>query len=149
MTEIKFIADVMVGKLACWLRVLGFDVLYSNKFEDNEIIRIADAEGRIILTRDTPLAARKHESPCLLIESSNYQEQIRQVLRSFDLKEFNVFSRCLECNVALVDVDKESVFDRVPPYVYLTQDRFARCPSCDRVYWHGSHAEEMLKRLRL
>jgi uncharacterized protein with PIN domain len=145
----RFIADVMVGKLARWLRVLGFDVMYSNKYDDDEVIRIADAENRIILTRDTRLAARRPNSQCLLIESGNYQEQIRQVLRSFDLKNFNVFSRCLECNAALQDVDKESVFDKVPPYVYLTQDRFARCPSCDRVYWHGTHAEEMLKRIRL
>jgi uncharacterized protein len=149
MTETRFIADVMVGKLARWLRVLGFDVLYSNKYDDDEVIRIADAEGRIILTRDTGLAARTRNSRCLLIESVDYRDQIRQVLRSFDLKEFKVFSRCLECNAALEDVDKESVFDKVAPYVYLTQDRFARCPSCDRVYWHGTHAEEMLKRIRL
>jgi uncharacterized protein len=149
MSDIRFIADVMVGKLARWLRVLGFDVMYSNKYQDDEILRIADADDRIILTRDTRLAVRRHGPRCLLIESGNYQEQIRQVLRSFDLREFNVFSRCLECNVTLEDADKESVFDKVPPYVYLTQDRFARCPSCHRVYWHGTHAEEMLKRIRL
>ena len=113
MSEIRFIADVMVGKLARWLRVLGFDVAYSNKYQDDEIIRIAGAENRIILTRDTGLAARRHNCQCLLIESGDYAAQIRQVLRSHDLKDFNVFSRCLQCNTLLEDVDKEAVFDKI------------------------------------
>jgi uncharacterized protein with PIN domain len=145
----RFIADVMVGKLARWLRVLGFDVAYSNKYEDDEIIRIAEAENRVILTRDTGLDARPGQAQCILIESGDYEDQIQQVLRKFGLKEFDMFSRCLECNTSLQKVDKEAVFEKVPPYVYLTQDRFAVCPSCDRVYWHGTHADEMLKRLRL
>jgi uncharacterized protein with PIN domain len=147
MAEIKFIADVMVGKLARWLRVLGFDVAYSNKFEDDEILRISGSDNRIILTRDTGLAARVRDSRCLFIEDDDYREQIQQVLRAFELKDFAVFSRCLECNSLLEDVNKEAVFNDVPPYVYLTQDRFARCPSCRRIYWHGTHADEMLKRL--
>src|SRR5215471_2949230 len=98
MGETTFIADVMVGKLARWLRVLGFDVAYSNTYEDDEIVRVAASENRIILTRDTGLAARKLDSQCLFIESGDYKEQIRQVLSSFSLKDFKVFSRCLECN---------------------------------------------------
>ena len=147
MAEIKFIADVMVGKLARWLRVLGFDVAYSNVLHDDEIVRLANSENRIILTRDTGLVARCRSGQCLLIKSGDYKEQIQQVLHTFDLKQFNVFSRCLECNTLLEDVDKEAVFERVPPFVYLTQDRFATCPSCNRVYWHGTHADEMLKRI--
>jgi uncharacterized protein len=138
----------MIGRLARWLRVLGIDVAYSNAYEDEQIIRIARAEGRIILTRDTGLAARREATPCLLIESDSYKQQVDQVIRKFDLKDFRVFSRCLECNVPLENVDKESVFERVPPYVYLTQERFAVCPSCKRVFWHGTHADEMLKRIR-
>ena len=137
----------MVGKLARWLRVLGFDAAYSNTFEDEEIVRIAESENRIILTRDTGLAARRLRAPCVLIESGDHKEQIRQVLRTLDLKDFNVLSRCLECNAPLKDVDKEAVFEKVPPYVYLTQNRFAMCPSCNRVYWHGTHSSEMLKQL--
>ncbi len=145
----KFVADVMVGKLARWLRVLGFDVAYSNRYEDGEIIRIAEAEGRIILTRDTGLAGRRTRARCLLIASGGYKEQIRQVLGTYHLTVFDTFSRCLECNTPLETIDKESAFERVPPYVYLTQDRFAICPSCRRIYWHGTHAEDMLKRLML
>jgi len=146
-SEIRFIADVMVGRLARWLRVLGFDAAYSNVYEDDEIIRIAEEEERVILTRDTGLAARRHDAQCLLIKSGSYREQIQQVLATFDLREFSVFSRCLECNAALKDVDRESVFERVPPYVYLTQQRFAICPSCSRIYWHGTHADRMLEQI--
>jgi hypothetical protein len=147
MAEIRFVADVMVGRLARWLRVLGLDVVYSNVLDDDEIVQLGDAEDRIILTRDTGLAARRRNGRCLLIESDDYREQIRQVLQTFNLKAFNVFSRCLECNTPLEQVDKEAVFEKVPPFVYLTQERFAVCPSCKRVYWHGTHADEMLKRI--
>jgi len=147
MADIKFVADVMVGKLARWLRVLGFDVAYSNAIGDDEIIRLATSENRIVLTRDRRLTTRCRDVPCLPIDSDDYKEQISQVLSAFGLKEFNVFSRCLECNTPLQQVDKDSVFERVPPFIYLTQDRFATCPTCSRVYWHGTHAVEMLKRI--
>ena len=143
--EIKFIADVMVGKLARWLRVLGYDVLYSNTFSDDEIVAVAESGGRIILTRDTGLCGRRMHAQCVLIASDDYKEQVRQVIRRFDLKDFRFFSRCLECNVLLEAIDKEDAFEKVPPFVYLTQDRFASCPSCNRIYWHGTHAEEMLR----
>jgi uncharacterized protein len=146
-TDIRFIADVMVGKLARWLRILGMDVLYSNKYEDDEIIQIAKEERRIILTRDTRLAARRDAPLHVLIESDFYKEQVRQVVRAFGISNFDVFSRCLHCNLRLQKIDKESVFERVPPYVYLSQQDFAVCPSCDRVYWHGTHTENMLKQL--
>ncbi len=146
-TPPKFIADVMLGKLARWLRVLGADTAYSNAYDDDEVVRLAESENRIILTRDTALAARRMQAQCLFVESDHYKEQLLQVLRAFDLKDFNIFSRCLECNTALKEVDKESIFERVPPFVYLTQKRFAVCPSCDRVFWHGTHADAMLKRI--
>ena len=147
MAEIKFVADVMVGKLARWLRVLGLDVVYSNTLTDEEIIRLAESENRIILTRDTGFASRRTPSQCLFIESDHYKEQLLQVLHALKINDFNVFSRCVECNTSLEAVDKEEVFERVPPFVYLTQERFATCPTCDRVYWHGTHANEMLKRI--
>ena len=147
MTAPAFVADVMVGKLARWLRVLGCDVVYSNDLDDEGIVRIAEAENRIILTRDTGLIARKSIPRYIFIESDHYREQVRQVVEACGLREFKVFSRCLECNTTLEDVDKEAVFEKIPPFVYLTQDRFAACPDCGRVYWHGTHADQMLKRL--
>jgi uncharacterized protein with PIN domain len=143
----KFIADVMVGKLARWLRILGFDVAYSNKFEDDELLRIAERENRIILTRDRGLVSRRMSTKCLLIASDNYKEQVREVIAKLNLEHFEIFSRCIECNAELQQVDKEDVFERVPPFVYLTQERFAICSSCRRVYWHGTHAAQILKQL--
>src|SRR5215470_9347564 len=98
MAEIKFVADVMVGKLARWLRVLGFDVIYSNDLEDDEIRRLAESENRVILTRDTGLAAGYQQDRCLLVAGGDYKKQLQQVLGAFGLREFRVFSRCLECN---------------------------------------------------
>jgi len=147
MTAPAFVADVMVGKLARWLRVLGCDVVYSNDLDDDGIVRIAEAENRIILTRDSGLIARKSVPRYIFIENDHYREQVRQVVKTCGLTEFKVFSRCLECNTPLEDVDKEAVFEKIPPFVYLTQDRFAACPDCGRVYWHGTHADQMLKRL--
>lgn len=147
MDEVRFVADVMVGKLARWLRVLGFDVAYSNTFTDDDLDRISQLDKRVILTRDLRFAASRKASECVIIESDHYREQVQQVIQTFGLKEFRTFSRCLECNALLRQVDKEEVFEKVPPYVYLTQERFATCPMCRRVYWRGTHADEMLKRM--
>jgi uncharacterized protein with PIN domain len=143
----RFIADVMVGRLARWLRIAGFDVLYSNSFEDDEIIAIARRDGRIILSRDRGLQARVEPAEVILIQNDDYESQMRQVLEKFPRQAAELFSRCPECNGELEPVDKETVFERVPPYVYLTQDEFARCTRCDRVYWHGTHAGAMERKL--
>ena len=139
----EFVADVMVGKLARWLRILGYDVLYSNRFEDDEILHIARSENRIVLTRDVELHQRGL-GQSVLIANDDYNEQIRQVISECGLHKFAVLSRCAECNTPLAEADKESVFLKIPPYVYLTHDQFALCPTCDRVYWHGTHTSEML-----
>ena len=133
----------MLGRLARWLRVLGYDVDYSNRYEDNQILDLARRDGRIILTRDTGLQSRAGSLDCLLIRSDSYREQVRQVLDTCALHDASPFSRCLDCNHPLEDVDKETVFEQIPPFVYLTHDRFALCRSCGRVYWHGTHAENI------
>lgn len=147
MADIKFVADVMLGKLARRLRLLGADVLYSNAAEDHEIVRVAEAEHRVILTRDVGLCDRRMTTRCLLIDSMSDREQIRQVTAAFDLSACTAFSRCLECNTPLEPVDKETVVDRVPAFVYQTQERFSTCPSCNRVYWAGTHVDAMRKQV--
>jgi uncharacterized protein with PIN domain len=144
----RFIADVMVGRLARWLRILGFDVLYSNRYTDQDILQIAGAEERTILTRDTSLAAQIDPRQVVFIADDNYRAQVSQVLRTQGLSDFQIFSRCPECNARLVKTDKESVFERIPPYIYLTQEEFSVCPSCQRVYWHGTHAENMGRKVK-
>jgi uncharacterized protein with PIN domain len=145
--EISFIADVMLGKLARDLRMLGVDVRYSNDADDSEIVRIAELERRVILTRDAGLSARRMSVRCLLIECSHASDQLRQVVAAFDLDRFDYLTRCLECNMRLESVSRDAVAERVPPFVYRTQERFAVCRSCNRVFWHGTHVDDMLKRI--
>jgi len=114
----------MVGKLARWLRMLGCDVLYNNRLDDDEILRLAAAEDRIILTRDVELHQSAGERS-LLIESDDYEDQVRQVIAALRLREFSLFTRCAECNTPLIPKTREDVFEKIPPYVYLTQDQFA------------------------
>src|SRR5262245_53883055 len=113
-----FIADVMLGSLARWLRILGFDVLYSNRYEDDEIVRIATTEHRVALTRDRPLAARLEPGSVILVEDDDIDRQMSAVLKQTGDKLFAILTRCITCNTQLERVDKEDVFEQVPPYVY-------------------------------
>jgi uncharacterized protein with PIN domain len=148
MAEMRFIGDVMVGKLARWLRVLGFDVAYSNKLTDDDILRIAAAEDRVVLTRDVAFAARAQRAVRLLfIAHNDWRSQLRQVIDAYGLRDFKTLSRCIECNSRLQEIRKDQVAGRVPPYVYETQERFSFCPSCRRIYWRGTHVTAILKQI--
>ncbi len=142
----KFLADEMLGRLAKWLRVLGYDTLYHQHLDDNDLVRLARAEGRLILTRDTKLAHRRGVR-CLLIESELVKDQLPQVLNDLGLVPDNLFSRCAVCNAPLEEMEKSAAKERVPPYTFRTQERFKFCPQCDRVYWRGTHWEGMKERI--
>ena len=134
----KFLADVMLGRLATWLRLLGFDTAYWNDATDAELARRARIEQRILLTRDVELT-RRRGIRAVLIESEQVEDQVRQVFHVLNLTAQEAFSRCAECNSLLEEVSKESVRGQVPPYVFHTQERFRHCPRCGRVYWRGTH----------
>ncbi len=142
----KFLADTMLGRLATWLRLLGYDTAYVPSADDAQLVRLARAEERILLTRDVELTRRRGVQ-CVWIESEQVTEQVEQVLRVFNLLPREAFSRCAVCNCVLEEVSKESVRDAVPPYVFHTQERFRRCPRCERVYWRGTHWARMNARL--
>jgi hypothetical protein len=144
---VKFLADNMLGRLATWLRLLGYDTRYETDTSDAHLARLARAEHRVLLTRDVELT-RRRGLRYLLIESEQVEDQVRQVFRAFDLTAREAFSRCAECNHALTDVSKESVRGDVPPYVFHTQERFRRCPQCARVYWRGTHWARMLGQMQ-
>jgi len=146
MNELRFLADSMLGTLAKWLRILGYDTAYDAQLDDNQLVRLARAEGRILLTRDTGLRKRKGLR-CLFIESEMLEEQLAQVLRTFSLHVDNPFSRCPVCNTALEDVPKYEAWGQVPPFVFQTQKRFSLCPECNRFYWRGTHWQRMLERM--
>jgi len=144
--EIKFIADEMLGKLAKWLRTLGYDTAYYNDGADSGLVQRALEEDRIILTRDTRLVERKLARKCILIKSDNVWEQFEQVIKELCLDtKSRLFTRCLICNKELVLVEKKSILDLIPPYVYQTQNEFYRCPECGRIYWPGTHKDSMLE----
>ena len=150
--NLRFIVDLNVGKLARWLRMIGYDTVLFDHRDDKYLIHIALTENRIILTRDTRIMQRRvitiGERKALLITSDDPLRQIRQVIKELGLNiNFNPFGLCLECNHPLEMINKDDVKDRVPPYVYQTQSQYVECPDCRRIYWQGTHWQAMVKKL--
>jgi uncharacterized protein with PIN domain len=145
----RFIADAMLGRLAKWLRILGFDVLYYADIEDRQVIRIAAAQGRIILTRDSGLLKNKGVRNVIFITSDNVQDQLCELGGRLRFDEAEPFGRCAVCNGTLIAVDeKERVKEAVPDFIFHSVNEFLRCSVCDKVYWRGSHQEKFRKRIR-
>ena len=143
---LRLLADGMLGRLARWLRLLGYDTAYENDADDLELARRARAEGRVLLTRDRALAARRGLRT-LLIKSEVLEEQVRQVREALGPPPDPALSRCSLCNLPLEPATREEVADRVPPYVLRTHERFRTCPGCGRVYWEGTHLERMRRQM--
>jgi len=148
----KFIVDNNVGKLAKWLRVMGYDTLFFNGSSDSRMIAIALAETRVILTRDTQIMKRgvitRGQLKAVLIQSDQPELQMRQVIATLNLNcQFRPFAICLECNQPLVARSREQVKDLVPPYVFQTQSQYMECPACHRIYWRGTHWQRMTRKL--
>ena len=145
----KFVVDCMLGKLAKWLKILGFDVLYFSKIEDDEILKIAREDERVLLTRDNLLIKKAKNISKLFIESDKWSEQIIEVINHFKLKnKIKPYSRCLECNYPLKKIPKSKAKNLVAPFVYNSEKEFALCPKCGRVYWPGTHYQEMEGKLK-
>jgi uncharacterized protein with PIN domain len=136
----------MLGTLAKWLRILGHDTLFDPDWDDHQLVRLARAQGRVLLTRDRELARRRGVH-VLLVESEDLDDQIQQVFADLDLQPARSFSRCPICNEPLLEIDRETARSRVPAYVAQTQDRFSHCPACQRVYWRGTHWRRMDEQL--
>jgi uncharacterized protein with PIN domain len=140
----KFIADVMLGKLAKRMRLLGFDVLYDRKLDDNEIIRLSREQNRVILTRDTVLAGRPLAANSVFIRYDAMNDQLRQVIDTFMIESVPApLTRCSVCNDTLILIAKQDIKDIVPEYVYSKYCRFLKCVSCARIYWEGTHVRNM------
>jgi len=147
----KFIVDSNVGKLAKWLRMLGYDAVF---FEGDDAYMIDRAlkENRVILTRDTQVMKRgvitRGRLKAILIDSDRPEPQIQQVIESLHLdSQSRLFTICLECNYPLEERSKEEIKGRVPPYVFQTQQQYMECPVCHRVFWRGTHWQAMLHKL--
>jgi uncharacterized protein with PIN domain len=139
-----FVLDNHLGQLAVYLRMLGFDTLYRNDYQDNELAQVAEQEGRILLTRDRRLLMRKVIVYGYCIRSLEPKHQTIEVLHHYNLFDrISPFQRCLRCNHPLQPVSKEAVLDRLEPLTKRYYNAFHLCPVCNRVYWKGSHYERM------
>ena len=144
----RFIADVMLGRLTRWLRLLGFDTLYYHDISDTQIIRIAKEQGRFILTRDTRLIKIKGIKDYLLIRANDSFQQLLEVIRALNLQDFHLLSRCVSCNGQLSRLpDKTEIKDAVPDFVFLNFHSFLTCRSCGKIYWEGTHPKLFREKL--
>lgn len=132
----------MLGRLARWLRLLGYDAAYARDADDYELMRRARAEARTLLTRDRRLAARRGLQAVLVL-SESLEEQVRQVQQTLGPPPDPPLSRCPACNTPLIAATRAAVRERVPPYVWRRQTDFRLCPACHRAYWPGTHLERI------
>ncbi len=147
--DIKFIADVHLGKLARTLRLLGFDTVYRNDLDDPEIVQRAVDEHRIILTCDRGILKHSAVTHGYCLRSRDPNKQIYDVIRRFDLQDqLEPFTRCIRCNGRIYPVDKKEVIDKLPPRVAQTYDEFNQCERCGNIYWKGSHYARILERIK-
>jgi uncharacterized protein with PIN domain len=135
----KFIADVHLGRLSRYLRMMGFDVLYENNFEDDEIVIISLEEKRAILTKDRGILKRSEVTHGYWVRSIKVKEQAIEIIKRFDLKKL-----INECNSILEPISKQEIIDELPPKVSKSQKSFSICPSCKKLYWKGTHHQRML-----
>ena len=147
----KFIADSMLGRLAKWLRLFGYDTVYFKGKADSELIYESIKQQRIILTRDAKIS-KNRPLKIVFIKSENFKDQVRQAAEELGIKFDGKcrFTRCVECNRELAAISKEKVKNAVPCYIYDTCSKFSFCPGCKKIYWEGSHlklASELIKTL--
>lgn len=142
--EPRFVLDTHLGRLAAYLRMLGFDTVYRNDFADEELARISSQEGRILLTRDRGLLKRNQVTHGYCVRGTNPRSQLVGVLRRFDLFQMVApFTRCIRCNGILRPVSKQAISHRLQPKTRRYYDEFRVCQACDQIYWKGSHYQRM------
>lgn len=146
----RFVLDIHLGRLAGYLRLAGFDAAYRNDFSDEDLARASRDEDRILLTRDRELLKRAIVSRGYFVRQTNPRRQLAEVVRRFDLaRAMAPFTRCARCNGVLEPVAKETVVDELPAHVRLSRGAFLRCQGCGRVYWEGTHVDQIRRFLRL
>jgi uncharacterized protein with PIN domain len=147
--EPRFVLDVHLGKLARYLRLMGFDTKYRNDYSDHDLVSSSVEERRVILTRDRGVLKHSAVTHGYWLRSTATREQLREVVRALDLRaRVRPFTRCLECNGCLCSVDKTAIIDRIPAGIAREYDKFSQCDTCARVYWRGSHYDRLSSLLR-
>ncbi len=146
----KFLCDQMLGTLAKWLRIYGFDTFYANsKISDKKLIKISKNEDRCLITRDKELAFRckKENIKIILLKVKNLDEQLKLVLHDLEIDKDKFLSRCIICNSMVSKIKKEVVKNKVPVKIYEKHKNFWFCNKCDKIYWKGSHYDKMIQKL--
>ncbi|VVB61752.1 Mut7-C RNAse domain protein [uncultured archaeon] len=146
----KLICDHMLGSLAKWLRILGFDTLYPDMTtNDDQVLDIAKAQKRLLITRDKELLIRgkKIQLDVLGIQTTDLDKQLAQVLTRIPVDRIQVLTRCTLCNTPLISVEKKSTKTYVPPKVFESRDQFWYCSVCNKYYWMGTHYENMIEKI--
>ena len=147
----KILCDQMLGSLATWLRILGFDTLYpTNEMSDDELLQIAAEEQRLIISRDKQLIARgkKRMIPVLELHTTSIDEQLETVLKAISLETNKLLTRCTLCNTQLLPVEKNDIVTgQVPSKVLESQKDFWYCPHCKKYYWMGTHYQNMMQKI--
>jgi uncharacterized protein with PIN domain len=143
----KFLVDRMLGKLAKELRMLGYDTAYYSGEDAYQLIHRARQENRVILTRNTKLIPKRSEDRILRVTEDDPFLQLKELIQrqQITLDEERLFSRCLICNALLDQISKEEAEGKVPEFIFHQQRDLFRCPQCQRIYWQGSHQENMQK----
>jgi uncharacterized protein with PIN domain len=146
---LKFILTKEVGRLARWLRILGFDTVYYNQDNTSRLLLLALREQRIVITRNK-LLFDKLSAKAIYVKDEKISRQLKEVTEALGVKieEDQMFSRCVLCNKGLEAVRKQEIEKEVPKYVYKTQKAFMRCPQCSKVYWPGTHWGNIKKALK-
>lgn len=144
----KFAADRMLGKLAKWLRFLGYDTTYSNDLSEDEYLAQVN-EGRILLTRDTRLKRKVAKDKLVFVRDNDPKVQLQELISGLRLRPEpkRFFTRCTLCNEVLEPTEGADVYGRVPDYIWTAHDRFSRCDRCGKLYWEGSHLERNRKEI--
>ena len=140
----------MLGSLAKWLRIFGFDTVYPDAtMNDDRILQIAQREKRLLISRDKELLIRAKKTlvPVLKIHTTDLTEQLHQILQEIPIDEEKILTRCTLCNTSLHSIDKEVIKEKIPEKVFQTRNEFWVCPSCSKYYWMGTHYENMREKI--
>lgn len=143
-TPLQFVCDVHLGQLARYLRMMGLNTWYETDGSDPTLARVADEEKRILLTRDLGLLKRGRVQRGAYIRAQSPRKQLEEVVARFPLEgEVDPLSRCLECNLRLQEAPASAIEEQVPPRALAEYEHFVQCPSCEQVFWEGTHVERM------
>lgn len=145
----RFVVDTTVGKLAKWLRALGFDTVMYPGRDLHRLVQLSQRENRVILTRNRQLEAKLFLGNILILKENEVDRQIAAVIGTMKIPvvSHRFLSRCLQCNELLETVPREGVEGKVPEFVFHSHEAFHRCPACQKIYWEGTHPTNMKRRI--